>query len=597
MSIFDWVTSTFGSGKMEGSPSVMEEGTKVIDPQEEEARRILQQENQKQTFSNVVGSLGDLFGGGRDNERPQMREPAKAGWMDEKLGAGQAGLMIENDEYGPPMPEDTTIPDTLVAGVPAAQGEAGYAGGIRDFGTPPPVQDETIVPPVEGEGEDVPHPDAGWMEEMLTGPGKGDDFVPTHPDAGQLVETLTEPGKGDPEPTANPHPEKTMGEPVVDTDPDITPEEAEEIVKTVDAVPDADVPDGTSKDATKQIAAEDPKGFKKAISWFTKTFGIEGQDLARAALFYAGSRIAGYDHSGSMSFAFEQSMGDIRQREAYTESMIQSGKYTPASTAEFKKTRDISKLKQHVDPSKIKPTKRDLTKPYIDAKGNKYYETTDPDGNKGFTNAGGELYRGKDALKPLEAPKTRSEIVDEYGGGITTTLQKTLENTGALKTEKGVKANPYIKIVPEVAGPQIIEIINDQMGAVDNPDVLNSGLYNRVAQNAMQAAEQHARITKKEIDDIAPFVLAELQYYEQTEEWQQNLRKDGEKLKVEEWDHIKKNVIIQDSPEFEALIEKGYTRDFIINHVMTEQYKQYQADTPAEKRTPDGFWKYMINTK
>jgi len=591
MSIFDWVTDTFGSGKMESSPSVMEEGTKVIDPREEEARRIMHQENQKETFSNVVGSLGDLFGGGRDYERPKMSQSAQAGWMDDKLGSGPAELLAKEAQESDIVSGN---PNIIVDGY-AEQGQPGYAGGIKDFGTPPPVVEDEI--PNIDDGTDVPHPDAGWMEEMLTGPGKGDDFVPTHPDAGHIVKTLTEPGKGDPEETANPHPEKTMSEPVIDTDPDITPEEAEEIVKTVDSVPDTDVPDGTSKDAAKQVAAEDPKGFKKAISWFTKTFGIEGQDLARAALFYAGSRIAGYDHSGSMSFAFEQSMGDIRQRQAYTESMIQSGKYTPESIAEFKKTRDISKLKQHVDPAKIKPTKRDLTKPYVSKDGTKYYETTDGDGNKAFTNAGGKLYTGGEQLKELKSPETLGEIIDEQGPVITSGMNDVIKRTGIDATKKGVPINTNFQISTDEASRATIQIINDQMGGIGSSEQLNSGLYTRVANNAIRAAINDAQVSGKVIKDITPYVLAEIQYYEDKEEWQRGLlNKDGEKLKIEEWQHITNDIIKRDSPEFKALMAKGYTQDYIIDHVMKEQYKEYLKATPEDKRKPNGFWLYMQNT-
>ena len=93
-----------------------------------------------------------------------------------------------------------------------------------------------------------------------------------------------------------------------------------------------------------------PKEKKAAEGFLKSTFGdlFDTGELKRMAIMYLGSRALGYSHGGSLQFAAKQYVNRVDTKTAAHAKRVQelakSGKWTPASIAEYQKTKDISQL-------------------------------------------------------------------------------------------------------------------------------------------------------------------------------------------------------------------------------------------------------------
>lgn len=71
---------------------------------------------------------------------------------------------------------------------------------------------------------------------------------------------------------------------------------------------------------------------------------FDGKELARMAVMYAGSRLLGYGHGGSLNWAAKNYISRIDAKEAGFSKLALSGKYKPESLAKFKKSGNYSDL-------------------------------------------------------------------------------------------------------------------------------------------------------------------------------------------------------------------------------------------------------------
>lgn len=127
-------------------------------------------------------------------------------------------------------------------------------------------------------------------------------------------------------------------------------------VKKVDDGSAAGTKPGDAEAAVKKAGSDGKDKVEKAEGWLAETFGglFDAQELKRMAILYAGSRLLGNSHAGSLNWAAEGYLDRVGTHEANVQKLIEEGEYTPASIQNFKKTKDYSVLIKTGTP--ISPT-------------------------------------------------------------------------------------------------------------------------------------------------------------------------------------------------------------------------------------------------
>ena len=132
------------------------------------------------------------------------------------------------------------------------------------------------------------------------------------------------------------------------TTPDTKPSAAQVAaeVKKVDDGSAAGTKPGEAEAAVKKAGSDGTDKVEKAEGWLAETFGglFDTQELKRMAILYAGSRLLGNSHAGSLNWAAEGYLDRVSTHEANVQKLIEKGEYTPASIQNFKKTKDYSVL-------------------------------------------------------------------------------------------------------------------------------------------------------------------------------------------------------------------------------------------------------------
>jgi len=140
------------------------------------------------------------------------------------------------------------------------------------------------------------------------------------------------------------------------TRPENTPQQKEALTTIADRA-DKITPEGeasiqallnslkpSEKDKVNKIASNVGGWFKDAFSDL-----FSGPELARMALLYAGSRVAGYDHNSSLGYSAKQYLKRVDAQNAQFQKDIRDEDYqdfTEASRKEFEKTKDYSVLRK-----------------------------------------------------------------------------------------------------------------------------------------------------------------------------------------------------------------------------------------------------------
>ena len=127
-------------------------------------------------------------------------------------------------------------------------------------------------------------------------------------------------------------------------------------VKKVDDGSAAGTKPGAAEAAVKKAGSDGKDKVDEAEGWLAETFGglFDAQELKRMAILYAGSRLLGNSHAGSLNWAAEGYLDRVSAHEANVQKLIEKGEYTPASIQNFKKTKDYSVLIKTGTP--ISPT-------------------------------------------------------------------------------------------------------------------------------------------------------------------------------------------------------------------------------------------------
>lgn len=363
--------------------------------------------------------------------------------------------------------------------------------------------------------------------------------------------------------------------------------------------PDGNVKPVTQEDA-KRVAAEDPVGFSKALNWFEKTFGITGQDLARFALFYVGSRLAGYRHGESMSWAFQASAGFLENRVNTANQLASGGKYTPESIEEFRRTGDTSVLKLAKGGSSQKIDFTNREEMLIEGKATPMtvYEATDGT-NKYYVDGNGSPVNGR--LVDSEAMiKDRDNMIEDAGNAY----------GDVLSYHFGSKDGdvPGVNFDPQNQGRAVAEAMYDWSKRTGvSPD---SGAAKHIVERAAQQAKSWLAASRGKsgflgiggeegavLNDIVPFINAQMIYQDEQSTWAGALKEDGKRLNPEQLFELNDILegYIRSDPNVWGNI-KQEDRGTVLDKAYTGLYKSY-LQMPAEKRAryekENGFYSFL----
>lgn len=363
--------------------------------------------------------------------------------------------------------------------------------------------------------------------------------------------------------------------------------------------PDGNVKAVTQEDA-KRVAAEDPVGFSKALNWFEKTFGITGQDLARFALFYVGSRLAGYKHGESMSWAFQASAGFLENRVNAANQLASGGKYTPESIEEFRRTGDTSVLKLAKGESSQKIDFTNRVEMLVDGKATPMtvYEATDGT-NKYYVDANGAQVNGR-IVDSEDMIKDRDKMIEDAGNTYGDVLSYHL----------GSKDGdvPGVNFDPQNQGRAVAEAMyvwSKRTGV--SPD---SGAAKQIVERAAQQAKSWLAANRGKsgflgmggeegavLNDIVPFINAQMIYQDEHSTWAGALKEDGKRLNPEQLFELNEILegYIRSDPEVWGNVEQE-DRGAVLDRAYTGLYQHY-LKMPAEERAryekENGFYSFL----
>lgn len=372
------------------------------------------------------------------------------------------------------------------------------------------------------------------------------------------------------EPTPNPHARNIPTE-----DEMIVVKETADNVRN-DPPPEAET--GVNPAVVDQVAEEDPKGLSKAMTWMNDLFGITGKDLTRFAVLYAGSRVAGYGHGDSMGWAFGTAMKNVDTRAQYSQKLVEGGKYTPASIAEFKRTGDPSVLK--ASKGSTGPKSVDWTKPARTKDGKMVYPTTLKDGSKVYMTRTGEQYIGP--TSDIADPETSRDLIDEYSPNAQSIIESVVEVEGGFKPDsKGRGGNPMWKVSAEGSGGRAMEIIVgklDQLG-LDIPP--NSAYFTSIIEAATREAWNDAKFGTV-VTDLQPYIESQFNYYASDKNWAKDLAVQGEKLDTKEWIDIKSRMMDTSDPRIQEAF-KNHDTSAVIDAIMSVYHEEFMNLSDEEK--------------
>lgn len=331
-----------------------------------------------------------------------------------------------------------------------------------------------------------------------------------------------------------------------------------------------------TQEAAERVAAEDPSGWEKAMSWVQRTFGINGQDLARFGLLYAGSRLAGYGHSESMSWGFQVAGEDLLSRRKIAAGILQGGKYTPESIEEYRKTGNAGALKPIAGKNGIKINSTSPS--YKKGTTELVYKATDQNGNQYYVDGKGKPYYGDvwDGEDEKDAAEVRS------------TFESSTKEIITDLTQVGRKEDPWYTGSPERDAKVVFDTYQDYSDA-QGINLDSAAVADITAGATIAAKEQYAR-TGTEVNSLQPFIEQQIIYRTSQEEWAQNLRNSkGEMLSPKEFGEITGVVMatVRQMDGYEEAVART-SEGAVINAIMKDLYGDYKALPPEQKKLYKG---------
>ena len=141
---------------------------------------------------------------------------------------------------------------------------------------------------------------------------------------------------------------------VAETSPEAKEELKTKVLNKVDT-DTIDAPKVEAEDKDVEAAAKKDPGMVEKAGGFLK--GILGdlfdeKELKRAAIMYAGSRLLGYNHQGSLRHSLKNYVGRVDQKVTNRQEFVKTNakNFTPASLQQYKETGDLSVLQKLGSP-------------------------------------------------------------------------------------------------------------------------------------------------------------------------------------------------------------------------------------------------------
>ena len=276
--------------------------------------------------------------------------------------------------------------------------------------------------------------------------------------------------------------------------------------------------------------------FEKAQGYFMKALDgvLDSDTLAETALLYAGSRLLGYDHAGSLNFAGKAYASQIQNKMKKADAATLSGKYTKSSVKEYRASGDLEALKLKPVPAK----RTDSGSVYYSDNDNKpvtLYKYKDSQGNEFVGDKSGSPVEltsyhqdearvagttkfgkaNQDNITFVEKGLSRVEVGDEGKFKIPLSNRQIAEQAVAWANEHGIEASTLnetaLNGAMEAARSSgskvnsIVPYLNEMLlkkrsGLSEVLDDTNSGAMNQLAtalSNTLTAAEKRPTAVNK----------------------------------------------------------------------------------------------------
>ena len=227
---------------------------------------------------------------------------------------------------------------------------------------------------------------------------------------------------------------------------------------------------------------------------------FDSKELARMGILYAGSRLLGYSHGGSLQYAAKQYLTRVDAKAAghdkYVKELTKSGKYSTKSIAAYNKSKDINDLVPVGTP--LNPTGQFKT----------FYGPNGKQVRAQQVKAGKSTYWMKPDGTKINSSYTEDASAvrgtKEYGERVKkdtslyTNMIKDLRSQFGTTPVEGGKDLYATELAPTIAGGKIAK------WAADNN--IPAEYMGSIVENAYHSALTHGKDTGEKVRDLTPFL-------------------------------------------------------------------------------------------
>ncbi len=233
---------------------------------------------------------------------------------------------------------------------------------------------------------------------------------------------------------------------------------------------------------------------------FLKDLGLDSlfdkKELARMAVMYAGSRLLGNSHDGSLGWAANNYINRVDTKEANIQALLKAGKYSPASIQAYKESGDASDLM----PKGVKPEMSGEFKSFWSPGGKKVRAQKVTVGKSKYW-VGPD---GKKINQTFESDPSKVKNTPEYNDKVKadskhyTGMIKGLRETFGTTEVKDGKDLFSTDLVPAVSGNNIAKWATAKgVPATEMGNIITNAYHDAIA---------HSRNTGEKVKNIEPFL-------------------------------------------------------------------------------------------
>ena len=256
---------------------------------------------------------------------------------------------------------------------------------------------------------------------------------------------------------------------------------------------------GENADVDTVVATgeSNPKAVKQSEGVLKSLFGdlFDTKELTRMAVMYAGSRLMGYSHGGSLSWAAKNYIQRVDSKASQYHQLAASGKYTTASLKSYKESGDPTDLK----PVGVTPKALGNFKTFY--KNGRKYEAQEYDMN------GQKIWmdgQGNQINQTYQSDPSTVRGTPEYGKRVKEDSQQYTDMLKGLRSNFGTHRDGQgnvsysTELTPDVAGNKIAKWALDE----NIPPEYMGGII----ENAYHSALEHSQRTGEKVRDLRPFL-------------------------------------------------------------------------------------------